>query len=116
MKTAKKSTCIVLTTAQLRKLCDHAEELKFSHGPNAKFWKRVDPQGKHLVIFWMPHQPVLALWNGIDHGWNFAHNNGLNVRARLICKMKGTMEPQDLLCDFDWHDFMAIKEQQKKCA
>jgi hypothetical protein len=30
--------------------------------------------------------------------------------------MKGTMEPQNLLCDFDWHDFMAIKEQQQQSA
>ncbi len=99
---------IVLTTAQLRRLTDHAEALKFSHGPNKRFWKSVDPRGRHVVAFWFEHRPVLRLWEGIDHGWNFDHNGGVNVRALLLCKMKGGMKPTELLCDFDWNDFHAL--------
>ena len=80
---------IVLTTPQLRKLSKHSQELKFSHVPIARFWRNVDPSGKHLVSYWFGHQPVMEMWQGIDHGWNFAHNNGLNVRAILLCNDEG---------------------------
>ena len=57
---------IVLTTPQLRKLCDQAEALRFSNGPNARFWKEVDPKGFHVVALWFVHQPIFAFWEGVD--------------------------------------------------
>jgi hypothetical protein len=40
---------IILTTGKLRNLCDQAESLNFSNGPNGKFWEDVDPKGIHVV-------------------------------------------------------------------
>jgi hypothetical protein len=99
---------IVLTTPQLRQLCDQAEALRFSHGPNARFWQGVDPDGLHVVGFWFTHQPDLALWEGVDHPWDFMHGGGKNIRALVLCKMRGRMEPVELLCDFDHDAFMAL--------
>lgn len=97
---------IVLTTPQLRKLCDQAEKLKFSNGPNEHFWQTVDPDGIHVVGMWFIHQPCLAFWEGIKHEWDFTHGGGKNIRAIVQCKMLGTMEPCYLKCDFDYEAFM----------
>jgi hypothetical protein len=103
---------IALTTAQLRSLCDEAEALKFANGPNRAFWEDVDPKGPHVVDLWMEHQPFLAQWDGIDHGFNFGHNGGLNIRAMVVAKMrrakKGRGRTVYLKCDFDCDSFMAL--------
>ena len=97
---------IVLTTPQLRRLTDQAEALRFSNGPNDKFWELVDPNGVHVVEIWFVHRPNLAFWKGIQHEWNFAHGGGNNIRAFLLCKMLGTTKPTPLLCDFDHDSFL----------
>lgn len=103
---------ITLTTAQLRRLCEEAESLQFANGPNERFWKAVDPDGRHVVDLWMEHRPFLASWEGIDHGFNFEHNGGLNIRAMVVARMKRNRSGQDrtvyLKCDFDHDSFMAI--------
>ena len=99
---------IVLTTPQLRTLCDQAEDLRFSNGPNSKFWKEVDPNGIHVVGFWFVHQPRLYLWEGVDHPWDFTHGGGQNIRALVLCKMRGRLKPSELLCDFDHEAFMKL--------
>lgn len=107
-----------MNTATLKRLCDRAQELKFNHGPNDRFWREVDPNGRHLVVFWMHHTPRYHLWgdwrNTPDFPWNFNHNNGVNIRARVLCKMKGTMKPTELLCDFDEQDFKALPDLKVK--
>lgn len=105
---------ITLTTVQLRKLCDQSEELRFSNGPNDEFWQKVDPNGVHVVEIWFVHRPRLYLWKNVDHPWNFAHGGGKNIRAFLNCKMLGSMEPQDLLCDFDYTSFLKIVRRSRK--
>lgn len=97
---------IVLTTPQLRRLCDQAEAIRFSNGPNARFWTEVDPNGFHVVGFWFVHQPCLAFWEGVDHRWDFTHGGGRNIRAEVMCKMRGRLEPVYLKCDFDHEAFM----------
>ena len=97
---------IVLTTPQLRNLCDQAQALRFSNGPNARFWKEVDPHGVHVVGVWFVHQPRLYLWEGVDHPWDFSHGGGKNIRAEVMCKMLGRTEPCYLKCDFDYDAFM----------
>ncbi len=99
---------IVLTTPQLRTLCDQAEALRFSNGPNDKFWKQVDPNGFHVVELWFVHQPCLAFWEGVQHEWNFSHGGGKNIRALVLCKMLGRIKPCVLKCDFDHDAFMAL--------
>jgi hypothetical protein len=103
-----------MNTPTLKRLSDHAQELKFDHGPNDCFWQKVDPNGRHLVVFWMRHTPRYHLWGDWrskpDFPWNFDHNDGVNVRARVLCKMKGTLKPTELLCDFDEQDFMALPD------
>ncbi len=102
---------LCLTTAQLRTLCDQAEALHFSNGPNAKFWQDVDHKGINVVAFWFVHRPNLAFWKGIDHPWDFSHGGGKNIRAHILCKMRNKWKPQDLLCDFDYDAFMALFKQ-----
>lgn len=105
---------LTLTTVQLRTLCDQADNLRFSNGPDSKFWEEVDPIGVHVVEIWFVHQPDLAFWNGRQHPWNFAHGGGKNIRALLVCKMHGSMTPQDLLCDFDYASFLKIVRRGRK--
>jgi hypothetical protein len=114
---------IVLTTPQLRTLCDQAEKLKFSNGLNEYFWQTVDPTGSHVVGIWFVHQPCLAFWEGVDHPWNFAHGGGKNIRAMVQCKMLGKVKPCYLKCDFDHEAFMKLprrsikgKNRKKKAA
>jgi hypothetical protein len=107
---------VILSTAQLRTLCDQAQALKFSNGPNERFWKDVDPRGVHVVALWFVHQPNLALWEGVDHPWDFQHGGGKNVRALVLCKMRGRLKPTDLLCDFDYDAFMALAAGARKKA
>jgi hypothetical protein len=104
----------VLSTQRLRQLCEHAEQLKFATGPSEKFWTLVKPDGRHVCFLWSEHRPKLWLWQGIDHGFNFDHNNGVNIRAMLLCEMKGTKEPGILRCDFDWHDWQAVLEENRR--
>jgi hypothetical protein len=99
---------IVLTTPQLRRLCDQAEALRFSNGPNAGFWKEVDPKGFHVVALWFVHQPIFAFWEGVDHPWDFTHGGGKHIRAMVLCKMRGRMRPCELKCDFDYEAFMKL--------
>lgn len=99
---------IVLTTPQLRTLCDQAEKLKFSNGPNEYFWQNVDPNGFHVVEIWFVHQPNLAFWEGITHEWVFTHGGGKNIRALVLCKMRGRKKPCVLKCDFDCEAFMRL--------
>lgn len=105
---------VVLSTTQLRKLCDQAETLKFSNGPNEQFWDQVDPSGVHVVSVWFVHRPNLAMWRGVDHPWNINHGGGKNIRAILLCKMRGKSKPAHLLCDFDFDAFMALVENARK--
>ena len=105
---------IVLTTPQLRKLCDQAEALRFSNGPHARFWKEVDPTGVHIVGLWFVHQPNLALWEGVDHPWDFAHGGGKNIRALVLCKMRGRRKPCELKCDFDYEVFMKLPRKSSR--
>lgn len=124
MRLDKKETRqIVLTTPQLRTLCDQAEMLKFSNGPNDKFWEQVDPDGMHVVGIWFVHQPCLALWEGVQHKWNFSHGGGKNIRALVLCKMRGKERLLVLKCDFDHEAFMKLprrsikgKNRKKKAA
>jgi hypothetical protein len=103
-KTARPT--IVLTTPQLRTLCDQAEKLKFSNGPNEHFWQTVDPNGVHVVGIWFVHRPRMYLWQGVDHPWDFTHGGGKNIRAEVMCKMLGRTEPCHLKCDFDHDAFL----------
>lgn len=109
-----KHAVVALTTAQLRVLCDQAEVLRFSNGPNATFWNQVDPNGFHHVEFCFVHRPNLALWNGVDHPWDFAHGGGKNIRAFLLCQMRGKTKRQELLCDFDYEAFVAMPGIRRK--
>jgi hypothetical protein len=99
-----------MDTSTLKRLCDRAEALKFANGPNDRFWQNVDPNGVHVCAYSFYHSPNLAFWQGIDHGFNFAHNGGVNIRAIVLCKMKGTMKPTRLLCDFDEQEFKALPD------
>ena len=121
----RKSNCpiVTLTTIQLRKLCDQAEALAFSNGPNDTFWKEVDPDGLHVVEIWFVHQPNLAFWEGVQHEWDFTHGGGKNIRALVLCKMRGRKKPCVLKCDFDYEAFMklprivrTIKKRGRKTA
>src|SRR5262245_31740210 len=97
-----------LTTQQLRTLCEQGEALGFANGPTPEFWDMVRPDEEgHLVEYWMEHRPHLPMWEGIDHGFNFAHNGGVNIRALVACVGKGGRE-LPLLCDFDYHAFTAL--------
>ena len=111
-----KHPVVVLATGQLRKLCDQAEALRFSHGPDATFWNQVDPNGFHHVAFWFVHQPNLALWKGVDHPWDFTHGGGRNIRALVLCQMRGKTKQQELLCDFDYEAFLAIPGIRRKAT
>lgn len=108
MKKTSKHPTVALTTPHLRTLCDQAEALRFSNGPNEKFWKEVDPNGHHVVELWFVHQPVLAFWEGVQHEWDFSHGGGRNIRALVLCKMRGRMKPCVLKCDFDHDAFMKL--------
>lgn len=100
-----------MTTQQLRTLCDQGEALGFAHGPTPEFWDVVHPdETRHLVEFWMEHRPYFPIWEGIDHGFDFAHNDGLNVRALLSCVGKRG-EERLLRCDFDHHAFMTLVQR-----
>lgn len=68
----------------------------------------MDPNGVHVVGIWFVHRPRLYLWEGVDHPWNFALGGGKNIRALVLCKMRGKMKPQELLCDFDYEAFMKM--------
>jgi hypothetical protein len=103
-----------IDTPTLKRLCDHAQELKFANGPNDRFWQSVDPKGIHVCTESYYHSPNFAFWQGIDHGFNFAHNNGVNIRAVMLCKMKGSRKPVHLLCDFDEQDFKALPDLNVK--
>jgi hypothetical protein len=116
LETKSHKTTPVLTTPQLRTLCERAKELKFSHGPSERFWREVDPAGHHLVTAWARHKPSRDFWQGVRHGWNFAHNNGKNIRATLLCQMKGRPTPSALICDFDLYDFRTLLRNQKVAA
>lgn len=105
---------VVLNTAQLRQLCDQAEALRFCHGPNAKFWEDVDPDGFHVTAQAFVHQPILDLWEGVDHPWDFSHGGGKNIRTLVLCKMRGRMEPLELLCEFDYEAYMALVRKTRK--
>lgn len=107
---------VILSTAQLKKLCDQAERLHFDRGPNAKFWEDVDPCGHHVTDFWFVHRPVLAMWKGVKHPWNFEHGGGKNIRASILCKMRGKKEPAYLICDFDHDAFMALVRKARRQA
>jgi hypothetical protein len=107
---------VVLSTTQLRKLCDQALALKFSNGPNERFWREVDPSGVHVVGPWFVHRPRLAFWNGVDHPWDFTHGGGKNIRALVLCKMRGEPKPTELLCDFDYEAFMALVQDARQQA
>jgi hypothetical protein len=107
---------VTLTTPQLRKLCDQAEALRFSNGPKSKFWEDVDPDGEHVVGLWFPHRPCLQFWEGVDHPWDFTHGGGKNIRALVLCKMRGSIKPCELLCDFDYEAFMALAEDTRQQA
>jgi hypothetical protein len=104
----KKAIPVALSTAQLKALCDQAEALGFATGPNLRFWKDVDPSGFHVAGQWFRHRPCLAMWKGVKHSFNFDHNGGVNIRALVLCKMKGKIEPHLLLCDFDEKQFVAL--------
>ena len=110
----RKKGTVTLTTVQLRMLCDQAEALHFSNGPNARFWKLVDPNGIHVVSIWFVHQPRFYLWEGVDHPWDFTHGGGKNIRAEVMCKMLGTTTPCHLLCDFDYDAFMTHLKHARK--
>ncbi len=109
----KKGT-VAMTTPQLRTLCDQGEALHFSNGPNAEFWKLVDPNGTHVVGIWFVHEPRLYLWEGVDHPWDFTHGGGKNIRALVQCEMRGKKKPTGLLCDFDHDAFMALPRIVRK--
>jgi hypothetical protein len=47
------------------------------------------------------------MWKGINHGFNFDHNEGVNIRALLLCIGKGG-DGLPLLCDFDCQAFMIL--------
>lgn len=104
-------TKTVLDTPTLRRLCANAEKLKFQNGPNKQFWREVDPDGEHVVWFWMRHSPNLAFWgkavNDPDFPWNFSHNGGVNIRAMVSCQMKNGKRVE-LRCDFDQPDWDAL--------
>jgi hypothetical protein len=107
---------ITLTTSELRKLCDQALALRFFTGPDDSFWTEVDSEGTHVVRSWFVHRPNLALWEGVDHPYNFEHGGGKNIRALVECKMRGEPKPIPLLCDFDFDAFMALVEDACKKA
>ena len=73
-----------------------------------QFWQQVDPNGFHVVEIWFLHQPNLAFWEGIEHEWDFTHGGGKNIRALVLCKMKGKLEPCLLKCDFDYEAFTKL--------
>jgi hypothetical protein len=94
---------VVLPTVTLRLLCDHAESLGLPQGPTAKFWQDVDEEGTHVVSFNFPGTGV------VDHG-----NGKQSVRAMVMCKMRGHIQPQLLLCDFDYTAFSKIVRRSSK--
>ena len=94
--TLKSGPTVALTTVQLRELCDQAEALNFANGPNARFWETVDPNGIHVVTIWFVHRPNLPMWKGVDHNFDFTHGGGKNIRALLLCKMRGKKKPSRL--------------------
>lgn len=97
----------IMSTEQLRALCNRANDLKFANGPNATFWKEVERWGRHVIVLAFRHSPSLRMWEGVDHGFNFEHNNGVNVRALVACQMKkGTQAT--ILCDFDEEQYLAF--------
>jgi len=108
------SPTTALTTVQLRNLCDQAESLNFSNGPNDEFWQKVEATGIHVVGIWFVHRPRLYLWKGVQHPWKFAHGGGKNIRAEVMCKMLGTKTPCYQVCDFDYENFMAIVKNARK--
>lgn len=99
-----------MTTATLRIICKNAQRLGFSNGPNGRFWRHVDAKGIHVCCESYFHTPNLAMWRNVDHPFNFAHNDGVNIRAVVMCKMKGRQDPVYLLCDFDEADFRKLDD------
>lgn len=99
---------VTLTTTQLKVLCDRAEALRFSTGPNERFWEDVDPNGRHVAGQWFRHWRCLEMWKGMTHPFNFDHNGGVNIRALVFCKMTGRVEPTLILCDFDEPQFITL--------
>jgi hypothetical protein len=102
----------LLTTDDLRRLLKRSRALNFSHVPDSRFDRDLDPDGFHISVTSWYHSPDLQFWNraGIKHDWNFAHNGGVNVRAVVLCKMRGRTEPAELMFDFDQHDFEALPD------
>lgn len=109
-----KRLLVALTTVQMRMLCDQAEALRFSHGPNATFWNQVDPNGQHILGSYFVHRPNLAFWKGVKNTWDFAHGGGKNIRAVVLCQMRDKTKRQYLLCDFDYEAFVAIPGIRRK--
>lgn len=99
-----------MDTPTLRQMCDHALRLKFSNGPNGRFWADVDPDGVHVSAHSWYHRPCVEFWESIAHEFDFSHNDGVNIRALVLCKMRGRAEPTCVLCDFDADDFEALPE------
>ena len=88
---------VVLPTAQLRKLCNHAKALGLPEGPSAKFWNEVDEEGWHVISFNYSGTGLVTFTDGTEA-----------VRAVVLCKMCGRLDPTALLCDFDQDDFSAL--------
>ena len=104
---------VALTTAQLKALCDRAEALGFANGPDERFWQDVDPNGRHVAGDWFRHRPYLEFWQGVEHSFNFDHNGGVNIRAVVLCKLRGRVMPVTLRCDFDEPQFMGLVSKAK---
>ena len=103
------NSSVRLTTEQLKELCQQAERLHFSHGPNAQFWEDCHPEGPHVVWVWMVHRPNYRLWSDEyvqAMGWDFSYNGGVNIRAMLDARMKDGSTIV-LKCDFDQNAFSA---------
>ncbi len=102
---------LLLTTPELRAMCDLAQEHHFHNVPSDDFWDRVDPDGTHVLVMWMKHQPDKQFWKnmaafGVTHDYDFDYNGGLNIRALGFCKILGSEKPEKVLFDFDEKDFM----------
>src|SRR4051794_18663385 len=95
----------LLDTPALKKLLEHSRQLHFDRLPGKKFWRRVDPNGRHVVTFAFRHRPNLAMWRGVEHPFDFSHNGGVNVRAIVLTKLKGKRQPQEIVVDFDEKDY-----------
>lgn len=82
-------TYIVMNTDTLLDINRASRSLRFNRTLSQAFTEKLDPQGMHVITF------------------SFIHNDD-HVRAMMIVKMRGTMEPAIATLDIELNTFLKL--------